>query len=90
LNSIADGNSEKGEKSKRKKKKKIIKKKKLARPVHQLTHHNHDEIFKTPAHYEDLTKKSMNEHSFSVASEFGGGFCYHLDDEEEIKQEVRK
>ena len=23
-------------------------------------------------------------------SDFGGGFCYHLDDGEEIKQEVRQ
>jgi hypothetical protein len=39
---------------------------------------------------EDLTSKGMNELSYSVASEFGGGFCYHLDEDEEIKQEFRK
>ena len=33
----------------------------------------------------------MNEQSFTVPSEFGGGFCYHLDEEgEEIKEKEER
>jgi hypothetical protein len=90
--SIAGGNLDKGKKNKRKKRKKKIikKKKKLTRPAQKINHLNNDEIFKIYAQNEDLTYNGMNLHSFTVASDLGGGLCYHLDENEEIKQDVRK
>jgi hypothetical protein len=90
--SIAGGNLDKGKKNKRlKRKKKIIKKKKkLTRPAHKINQLNNDEIFKIPAKIEDPTLIRMNEHSYTVAYDLGGELCYHLDEDEEIKQEIRK
>ena len=74
------------------KKIKKIKKKKIKKQVKpsEYLKKNNDEIFKSQPQNEDLTKKEINQHSFTVLSDFGGGFCYHLDEGEEIKQEVRQ
>ena len=47
-------------------------------------------IFEIQPYFEDPTKQGMNENSFSVASDFGGGFYYHFDEGEELKHDARQ
>ena len=48
-----------------------------------------DDKFKATPHDEDQTKKAMPYESYMVPSEFGGSFCYRLENDEEIKQRER-
>jgi hypothetical protein len=65
-----------------------LKKKKKVKP-HKKTKSRGDEMFKATPHDEDQTKKVMPYESYMVPSEFGGSFCYRLENDEEIKQRER-
>ena len=53
--------------------------------------HLHEEIFTNLTKNGDITQNYNNQQqSFAIGSGHGKEFCYHLDEEEEIKKQVRQ